>query len=294
VSKMSSWFGTKGVRTVLASWLSICAVNAGATESDSNTPAPDVNTRKHVFTFDLQYAEVSGYVQVREFALEGTRLALDDLGIDHAVVVALGYEQRLSEVSSLRFRLRWYDESGKSSFPDEIDFNGAIYQAGATLTSTAQLADFLFHWQRDLLRFGHGGRFQGLVGVNFTYLNFTIDGPQVSSADPSEGFYQQALPLPSLGLRVYYPIRKKGTFYAEVFGFAVNNWNSLRMEGGTVTLSQDNAEANIGVRYQIGRRWQLDGGLRYDYLYIDEESTEDGNVFLQRSWGPFIGFATRF
>lgn len=287
-------FPTQVVCFVLASWLSICAVNVGAAESTNAVPAPDVNTRKHAFTFDVQYADVSGYVQVREFDLEGTRLALDDLGIDHAVVVALGYEQRLSDVSSLRFRLRWFDESGQGSFPEEINYNGATYQAGATLTSTAQLADFVFLWQRDLLHFGHGGRFQGLVGANFTYLDFTINGPQVSSADPSEGFYQQALPIPSLGLRVYYPIRNKGAFYAEVFGFAVNNWNSLRKEGGTVTLSQDNAEANIGVRYQLGRRWQLDGGLRYDYLSIDEESNEDGNVFLQRSWGPFIGFAAHF
>jgi hypothetical protein len=282
------------IRVVLVSWLSVCAAKAGAAENANSPPIPETNIAKHAFTFDLQYADVSGYVQVREFALDGTRLALDDLGIDHALVAALGYEQRLSGVSSLRFRLRWFEESGQGSFPEEIDFNGGIYQAGATLTSTAQLADFVFHWQRDLLRFGDGGRFQGLVGANFTYLNFTIDGPQVSSSDTSEAFYRQALPLPSLGLRVDYPIHDKGTFYAEIFGFAVNNWNSLRKEGGTVSLSQDNAEANIGVRYRLGQRWQLDGGLRYDYLKIDEESNEDGNVFLQRSWGPFIGFAAHF
>jgi hypothetical protein len=291
---MSSWFHTRVICVSVASWYSICAINVLAADSGSAAPAPDAEIGKHAFTFALQYDDVSGYVQVREFDVDGTRLVLDDLGIDHAVVVALGYEHRLSNVSSLRFRLRWYDESGWGSFPEEINFNGATYQAGATLTSTAQLADFVFHWQRDLLRFGASGRFQGLVGVNFTYLNFTIDGPQVSSADPSEGFYQQALPLPSLGLRVDYPLPKNGAFYAEIFGFAVNNWNSLRKEGGTVTLSQDNAEANIGVRYPLGRRWQLDGGLRYDYLKIDEESTEDGNVFLQRSWGPFIGFAAHF
>lgn len=291
-SRMLSWFPTQLVRVVFVSALSICAASVGATETD--TGVPDAGARKHALTFDLQYANASGYVQVREFDLQGTRLALDDLGIDHALVVALGYEQRLSDVSALRFRVRWYDESGQGSFPEEIDFNGGIYEAGATLTSTAQLADFVFHWQRDLLRFGDGGRFQGLVGANFTYLNFTIDGPQVSSADTSEAFYRQALPLPSLGLRVYYPLRKKGVFYAEIFGFAINNWNSLRKEGGTVTLSQDNAEATIGVRYRLGPTWQLDGGLRYDYLKIDEESTEDGNVFLQQSWGPFVGFAAHF
>jgi hypothetical protein len=291
---MSSWFRTRVICVAVASSFSFSAVNVAAAENGEGAPAPEPDAGKHAFTFDLQYADVSGYVQVREFDLDGTRLALNDLGIDHAVVVALGYEQRLSDVSSLRFRLRWFDESGQGSFPEEIDFNGGIYQAGASLTSTAQLADFVFLWQRDLLHFGHGGRFQGLVGANFTYLNFTINGPQVSSADTSEAFYKQALPLPSLGLRVYYPIRNKGVFYAEVFGFAVNNWNSLRKEGGTVSLSQDNAEANIGVRYQLGRRWQIDGGLRYDYLKIDEQSNEDGNVFLQRSWGPFIGFAAHF
>ena len=291
---MPSWFRTQVVSVAIALWFPIYAVDVWAAQSAEGAATPEPDARKHAFTFDLQYADVSGYVQVREFDLDGTRLALNDLGIDHALVVTLGYEQRLSNVSSLRFRLRWFDESGHGSFPEEIDFNGGTYQAGATLTSTAQLADFVFLWQRDLLHFGHGGRFQGLVGANFTYLNFTIDGPQISSADTSEAFYKQALPIPSLGLRVDYPIRDKGAFYAEVFGFAVNNWNSLRKEGGTVTLSQDNAEANIGVRYRLGRRWQLDGGLRYDYLSIDEESNEDGNVFLQRSWGPFVGFTAHF
>jgi len=289
-----SRFSKQVVCLVLACGLSICSGVVGATENGEGTTAPDPDARKQAFTFDMQYTDVSGYAQVDEYILKGTRLGLNDLGIDHAVVAALGYERRLNEVSSLRFRLRWYDESGQGSFPGEINFNGGIYQAGATLDSTVQLADFVFHWQRDLLSFGDGGRLQGLVGANFTYLDFTVDGPQVSSGDTSEHFYAQALPLPSLGLRVRYPIRDKGEFYAELFGFSVNHWNSLRKEGGTVYLSQDNAEANVGVRYQLGRTWQLNGGLRYDYLKIDEESNEDGNVFLQRSLAPFIGITARF
>ena len=289
-----SGFGAKIVCLFLAWGLSIWAGVAGAAANGEGVPAPDPDARRQAVTFDVQYADISGHVQVDESLLHGTRLPLNDLGIDHAVVVALGYERRLSEVSSLRFRARWYDESGQGSFPGEINYNGGIYQAGASLDSTAQLADFVFHWQRDLLDFGDGGRLQGLLGVNYTYLDFTIDGPQVSSGDLSEHFYSQALPLPSLGLRVTYPVRDAGEFYAEFFGFSVNHWNTLRKEGGTVYLSQDNAEANVGVRYQLGRTWELDGGVRYDYLKIDEESDEDGNVILQRSWGPFIGLTARF
>jgi len=280
---------------VVAGWFAICPVEVEAAANGGNLSAAGPEAGRNVFTVDLQYADAGGHVQVRENDLEGTRLDLDDLGIGHAAVGAFEYGRRLSDVSSLRFRLRWFDESGRSTFPGDIAFNGGIYQGGASLKSTAKLGDFGFLWQRDLLQFGSGGRLQGLIGANLTLLDFTIDGPQVMKGDTSEVFYRQALPLPSLGLRVSYPLANdRGAFYAEAFGFTASNWNSLRKEGGTVKLSQDNAEATIGLRYRLEQHWQLNVGVRYDYLKIEEKSNEDGNVFRQRSWGPFVGIAARF
>src|SRR5262249_35071897 len=61
-----------------------------------------------VFSLDLQYARTNGFVQVRETTHPGTRLPLQDLGLDSAEVATLALDQRLGDEARLRWRLRWY------------------------------------------------------------------------------------------------------------------------------------------------------------------------------------------
>ena len=53
--------------------------------------------------------------------------------------------------------------------------------------------------------------------------------------------------------------------------------NSLRKEGGTVTITQTECSASLGVRYALARAVSLEGALRYAGLAQNEQSGEDGN-----------------
>jgi hypothetical protein len=249
------------------------------------------------FSLDLQYAFVDGFVQVREGASQGDRLPLHDLGMRDAEAASLQFDWRTSEESLLRWRMRWYYAVGTASFDQPIVFNGVTYAADSSITSIAELGDFTFHWQRDLFHFGDGGRFSLLAGAKFTYLNFHLRGsedPSSGGHDEKEDFYKQALPLPSLGLRVEYPVTSSSSLYAEAFGFRAIRWNSLRSEGGTVYLSEDDFEATLGWAWRFAAHAELSAGARFDYLGIDEHSDEDGNRILMRSWGPFVALTFRF
>jgi hypothetical protein len=250
-----------------------------------------------VFSLDLQYARTNGFVQVRETTRNGTRLPLQDLGLDSAEAVALALDQRLGDESRLRWRLRWYYAAGSASFDHEVEFNAVRYAAGTTIDSQAELGDLSCHYEHDLLRFGGGGRLALLAGVTFTYLNFVMHGSEAadtSGHDQKEDFWKQSLPLPSLGLRVDWPLTPTQRLYAESCAWRAIHWDSLRSEGGTVYLSQDNLEATLGWSWRFDPKWELTVGARFDYLAIDEQSHEDGNVILMRSFGPFFAISLRF
>jgi len=251
----------------------------------------------HAFSLDLQYARVNGFVQVRETTREGTRLPLQDLGLDSAEAFALLLDQQLTEDSRLSWRARWFYAAGRASFDHEVEFNAVSYEAGTTIRSQAQLGDLTFHYEYDLLHFAGSGRLALLAGCKFTYLNFVMRGTEAadtSGHDQKEDFWKQSLPLPSLGLRVDWPLTPVQRLYAEGFAWRAIRWNTLRSEGGTIWLTQDDLEATAGWSWRFQPKWELAAGVRFDYLAIDEQSHEDGNVILMRSLGPFVAISLRF
>lgn len=249
------------------------------------------------FRLELQYARVEGRVQVREQDHPGSRLRLSDLGIRDAAVAAVEWRTPLSESSRLRWRLRWWYESGSSSDPGEVEFNGVRYEAGATLHATPLLGQLTGHWERDLFTSDGGARLALLAGFDLTYLDFKLRGPEAAdthSHDERELFWKQAIPFPSLGLRFEQRLSDAASLYAECFGFRAIRWYTFRSEGGPVHLSQDRLEATVGATWRFAPHWELDGGLRFDWLAIDETSREDGNHFVQKSFGPFVALSLRF
>jgi hypothetical protein len=264
---------------------------AGSAEPD---PA-----RVRLFTeFDL--AHVGGYVDVREGPEggpgSGTRMALEDLGLDTAAIVSLGVLIPAGEDSDFRIRLRYWFLSGSGTFAQDVGFNGIIYAAGQPIEADVFRVDFLADWRPSIWSFAEGGALRLLLGVDFRYVDFQTDGTLAAgspAADPSEGFYKQELPLPSLGLRVDYALSPDVALHAEAFGFRAIGWDSLRSEGGEVILSQDNFEASVGAAFRLGEAWELEAGLRFGYLFMDEQSPEDGNVLLLRDGGAFVGLRVR-
>lgn len=248
-------------------------------------------------SLDVQYARVNGFVQVRETTREGTRLPLQDLGLSPAQLFALEFDQRLTDESRLDWRARWFNAAGDASFGHEVEFNAVSYEAGTTIRSRAQLGDLAFHYDHGLFHFGDGGHVSFLAGATFTWLNFVMHGTEAadtSGHDQKEDFWKQSLPLPSLGLRIDWPLTPTQRLYAEGYAWRAIHWNTLRSEGGTVYLSQDNVEASAGWSFRFHPKCELTAGARFDYLAIDEQSHEDGNVILWRSFGPFVAFTLRF
>jgi hypothetical protein len=268
-------------------------------QADPSAPAPAAGDEalSHAFSLDLQYARVNGFVQVRETTTEGTRLPLKDLGLDSAEAFSLLLDQRLTDDSRLSWRARWFQAAGSSSFDHEVVFNAVSYEANTTIRSRAELGDLTFHYECDLFHFAEGGSLALLAGCKFTYLNFVMRGTEAadtSGHDQKEDFWKQSLPLPSLGLRVDWPLTPTQRLYAEGFAWRAIGWNTLRSEGGTVWLTQDDFEASAGWTWRFQPKWELTVGARFDYLAIDEQSHEDGNVILMRSFGPFVAISLRF
>jgi hypothetical protein len=131
---------------------------------------------------------------------------------------------------------------------------------------TTQVASWSIAKHRDARRASiirsafHGGdaqpRSRGGIGIEFTYLNFSIDGRSTLTRlapggdETEEDFYHQSMPLRTIGLKAYRRLNKNLLFQAEVEGNWINRWNSLRNEGGPVWASQNGIETRETVLFQ--------------------------------------------
>src|SRR4029077_5792378 len=76
------------------------------------------------------------------------------------------------------------------------------------------------------------------VGVEYTYLDFEINGGHAPVTKTSKGeetredFYHQELPMPTIGLEALHIIGLNFTLDTSVKANWINRWNSLRNEGG--------------------------------------------------------------
>jgi hypothetical protein len=97
---------------------------------------------------------------------------------------------------------------------------------------TTQVASWSIGKHRDARRASiirsafHGGdaqpRSRGRIGIEFTYLNFSIDARSTLTRlarggdETEEDFYHQSMPLPTIGLKAYRRLNKNLLFQAEV------------------------------------------------------------------------------
>ncbi|MBI1849436.1 MAG: hypothetical protein HYR85_03725 [Planctomycetes bacterium] len=261
--------------------------------SDTDTDLPD---RRAQWFIDIALVAVSGYTQVRENATEGTRLSLHDLGLNRAETFALGISAPVGEASEVRARVRYYYLTGHGNFDDSVVFNGVTYDPGK-INADPLFFDVRVDYRGDVLDFGDGGHLRFIAGADFKYLNFATSGHTAATSgghDKSENFWRQELPLPSLGLDVQIPLSKVVDVTGEAFGFRILRWDSLRNEGGTIYLSQDDFEASLGLKFHVSPWCDIGVGARFDYFSMNEQSNEDGNRFLMRDVGLFANASLSF
>jgi len=248
-------------------------------------------------SLDGSFGAPSGHVQVRENAIEGTRLDLRrDLGVTTSESLALGVARRAGagEVS-LRFEALFL--YGSATLGQDVFFNGATLQGGTELETRPEFFRASAFYERPLARLPGGASLRGRAGMTFVFLNFKFHGtlsPTTKATETEEGFLRQELPVPMLGLAVEAPLAGPLSFTASLDGGWLPLVNSLRTEGGVVKLKQSHADLFVGVRGALSRSLAYTAGYRFSYFAQREISREDDNAVRVTSHSLALSLAAGF
>ena len=282
-----------GTRVAIA-WLTLCACGIGHAQ-DSNDLA------RWSIALAGGYGDANGHVQVRENQIEGTRLDFGSgLGVHRLSDMDLSVRYRFDTDQSVQLDLRNYNLTGSTLLSRNVYFNGATFAAGTQLHTVTSFPNFLratLFYQRTLSHFGNGGTLSGRAGFTFDALNFKLNGtltPDSAGHETKEDFVTQELPVPVFGVALDEPLNQRLHFVASLDGAYLPRVNSLRKEGGEVTLAQTNLDATLELDYAITHDLHIIGGYRFGYLRQDERSHEDGNRIMLKSNAAELGLAYAF
>ncbi|MDE2489653.1 MAG: hypothetical protein KGM24_02315 [Elusimicrobia bacterium] len=242
-------------------------------------------------------------VAVRENDVAGTRRSYGDLGLSTAFSPSLSAARWLDARDALSVSGRWTFLRGRAPSGDPFDFNGATIAGGQDLSTSADAWTLSLRWERRLAPRGPAGwDLRGLAGLDYAHLNFVIDGghapvaPGSRGTETKEDFYLQELPVPVLGLEALRRLPSGATLDLRAEGSWIENWDSLRREGGLVRLSQ----SQVDLRARLIWNEALPGGWRpafggfFSLYEQDEVSGEDGNFARYESYGPELSLLRAF
>jgi hypothetical protein len=243
----------------------------------------------------------AGWVQVRERAIEGTRLHFRrDLGVrsDHSFQLHVEYRRRPGDgfgvtVSSWTLR-------GAAILPADVLFNGTTLAGRSTLITRTDFPHFIRvdmeGWRR-ISKLGRRGSLAGSLGLTAVFLTYTMSGtesPKSIGHETKEDFVTQELPVPIAGLRLHYPLGGRLTLSAAISGGLLPWVNSLRREGGMVRITQGHADSDLCAELAVNRELHLLADARFSEFTQREKSREDGNDIHLRSTLLVLGIARDF
>ena len=231
----------------------------------------------------------SGWVQVRENATAGTRLRFGpDLGVRRMFDYSLGVGRRLGARTWADLTITSTSLDGRTTLPRDVIFNGATLERGTALRTAVGFPRFMTLTgtvSRRVLALGKG-RLDVRGGITFVALSFQLHGtlaPGSALHETSEDFVTQELPIPLAGVSIELPVAARLRVFADADGSYLPRVNSLRREGGEVTLRQSGASLIAGLRGDVARTMRIDLGYRASVLAQHEASREDGNDIVLRS-----------
>ncbi len=240
----------------------------------------------------------TGWVQVRETQIEGTRLNFrGDLRVDRAWTGEFAVRY-LRGRNTLRFVVQSYALDGTTTLPGDVRFNGATLAGGTPLATRTRFPWFFratLTRERDLAAMG-GGRVSAIAGLTFVALTFRLRGtlsPATVGRETREDFVTQELPVPLIGLAFAHPVTGRlATEASADMGYLP--WvNSLRHEGGVVRLRQHHLDLALNVTCILASALRADVGYRYSSFTQHEDSREDGNDITFAQSGMYAGLAYR-
>ncbi|WP_147281736.1 TonB-dependent receptor [Dyella solisilvae] len=242
----------------------------------------------------------NGWVQVRENAIQGTRLHFsDDLNVNDMQTIRLQVWKAFSDVSELHFGFATHQLLGNATTDVPVYFNGTTIAPGHMNTATNfqdSLAFDASYWHR-LVEVGQGGGLYGSIGATYVMLNFRMRGTVAADSvgnELKEDFYVQEMPVPIFGLHLRYPLTDKWRLTADATWGRLPWVNSFRTEGGEVYTAQTNWEAVVGLDYRLSPHWKLAGYIFHRYYAQDESSHEDGNQISLATTGGGFGVTYQF
>lgn len=242
----------------------------------------------------------SGWVQVRENAIEGTRLHFaDDLNVHSMSGLRMAARKTLGPRGQWHLSLASYRLTGNAAIAQAVYFNGTTIAPGPLRTATRfpHFLRFDTSWWRRLAGGPDRASLWGSAGLAFVMLNFRLHGTVAASSagtETKEDFDTQELPVPMLGLHLRYPLGRGWRFKASGDAGHLPWIDSLRREGGIVRLTQTDVDLAVGFDKRLTRDWRL-GLAAYSRNYAQHErSREDGNVIHLRDRGLRIGVSHPF
>ena len=277
-----------------AALLPLSPLQAQLTPPDSVAPAP------WTLTAGYELARPTGWVQVRENAIAGTRLSLArDLGVHVASTVQMTLTVPAGAgavgVSVAGTALR-----GSTVLGQSVYFNGSTLQGGTVLNTRTEAGDFLrvvVDYERRLARVGAGGELVGRAGLDATLLNFRLQGtlaPTTVGHETKEDFVTQELPAPFIGAELHLPLSGRVELRVGAGGGGLPWISSLRYEGGLVRLWQRRLDGNAGLDVALASRLRAGAALHYTSFAQHERSGEDGNQFSMASTAVALHLAWGF
>jgi len=242
----------------------------------------------------------SGWVQVRENSVAGTRLEMGPTLDVHRIAAAeLSATLHPGGPTRVEFSIASFTLDGTATPSRNIDFNGATLAAGAPLATRTDFPHYLAFTVTGTHDVAHPGN--GALGVtaglSFVALTFVLEGtltPTSATRETQEDFVTQELPVPILGAEYRAPLGARWRFDARLTGGWLPWVNSLRQEGGTVTITQTELQGAVRFRYAASRSVGTWLEARATSFTQDEQSTEDGNQIVMRTFTIGAGVAWRF
>ena len=262
--------------------------------------APALAEHPWRWTVSLEDSRPAGWVQVRENAVQGTRLHFsDDLNARRLGGIRIGARKALSARAQWHLSLTSQTLNGSTVLTSPVYFNGTTIAAGPLRTATGfpHFLRFDTSWWRRLAGSAGGAELYGSAGLTFMMLNFRLHGTVAANSagtETKEDFDTQELPVPMLGLHLKYPLGRGLSLTASGEAGHLPWINSLRREGGIVRLTQTNAQLSVGLNRQLAQDWQLSVAAFTRNYSQHERSFEDGNNIHLRDRGLLIGIGHRF
>jgi len=240
----------------------------------------------------------AGFVKVGENDRSGDLLRFhSDLGIDAFETIQTDGVYHLTPHDSLRLGFEYTFLYGGKTLDQDIAFNGATLAAGTHLRTEPIFGRLTGFYDHEFVSRSDGLNVGGGVGLTYVYLDFRLHGTLAANTvghETKEDFYAQELPVPLLLVHGDYPLRERLMATGWVDGGFLPRVDSLRTEGGQVTLTQGHADVFLGLRYLLTPGLTVQGGYSFTYFAQHEKSGEDNNEILLLGHGLGLNFAYRF